>query len=305
MDSPQTLHDFVLNLLNNPDARAAFQLDPQGALHDAGLSDIDAADVRDVIPLVLDYAPTNAVPGLDSTLTQLTSTVSGSGAAGAIQQLQLVTQQLPASPLPTADVTMAAAGTMAGSANGLFSLGTLSGGGLTGSTGLTTGFSQLHDVTHTLDTGALSGATDTATSVTNTVTGTVDGTVGGTLGGTVSGAAGQLPGMPDLSHPLSTVTGIVDSTTHDVTGQLLGGDLLGGLSGGGLTGGASLGSATTNSVGSALHTDSSTHASTSTSTHASTHLDNPLQHGVVGNLLGSVPLVGDSDTHLLDVSHLF
>ena len=93
MDNPQTLHDFVLNLLNNADARAAFQLDPQGALHDAGLSDIDAADVRDVIPLVVDYGP-RTVTGLETTLGQVSGDPAG-GASGAIQQLQLVTQQLP------------------------------------------------------------------------------------------------------------------------------------------------------------------------------------------------------------------
>lgn len=65
MGSPQTLHDFVLNLLTNPDARSAFELDPEGALRDAGLTDITVADVQDVVPLVVDYAP---VQGLGSLL---------------------------------------------------------------------------------------------------------------------------------------------------------------------------------------------------------------------------------------------
>ena len=32
MDSNPTLHDFVLHLITNQDARLAFQLDPQGTL---------------------------------------------------------------------------------------------------------------------------------------------------------------------------------------------------------------------------------------------------------------------------------
>ncbi|WP_424189181.1 IniB N-terminal domain-containing protein [Actinokineospora sp. G85] len=53
----QTLHDFVLNLLSDDAARSAFALDPAAALGGAGLGDITAQDVQDVIPLVIDYAP--------------------------------------------------------------------------------------------------------------------------------------------------------------------------------------------------------------------------------------------------------
>ncbi|WP_156756609.1 IniB N-terminal domain-containing protein [Actinokineospora pegani] len=53
----QTLHDFVLNLLSDDAARSAFAQDPAAALSGAGLGDITAQDVQDVIPLVIDYTP--------------------------------------------------------------------------------------------------------------------------------------------------------------------------------------------------------------------------------------------------------
>jgi hypothetical protein len=57
MDSSPTLQDFVLNLIYDPAARTAFEIDPEKVLADAGLGDVTAADVQEVIPLVVDYAP--------------------------------------------------------------------------------------------------------------------------------------------------------------------------------------------------------------------------------------------------------
>src|SRR3954471_21564706 len=56
MEFSPTLQDFVLNLIYDPGARSAFELDPHGTLEAAGLGDVTAADVQDVLPLVLDYA---------------------------------------------------------------------------------------------------------------------------------------------------------------------------------------------------------------------------------------------------------
>ncbi|MBQ0903595.1 IniB N-terminal domain-containing protein [Micromonospora sp. U21] len=69
------LHDFVLNLFVDVDARAAYDLDPEGALQAAGLTDVTAADVQDVMPLVADYAllgEVTAGTGLDGVSTDLT-----------------------------------------------------------------------------------------------------------------------------------------------------------------------------------------------------------------------------------------
>ncbi|MFC6093020.1 IniB N-terminal domain-containing protein [Saccharothrix lopnurensis] len=69
MDPVQTLHDFTLTLLTDPTTRSAFQSDPQATLQGAGLGDLSPLDVREVLPLVLDYAPSSGLGDLDSTLS--------------------------------------------------------------------------------------------------------------------------------------------------------------------------------------------------------------------------------------------
>src|SRR6185312_16852747 len=102
MDSVQTLHDFALNLLNDPTALAAFGTDPQGVLAAAGLGDVSAADVHEVIPLVLDYVPVDSLPavgGLPAVgdLSQVGLSSVGTdapGIQGAIDQLTALTAGL-------------------------------------------------------------------------------------------------------------------------------------------------------------------------------------------------------------------
>ncbi len=89
----QTLHDFVLNLLGDSQAAAAFEQDPAAVLDHAGLSDISAADVQEVIPLVIDMVPTHA-DALDTVFSRLPMDSLDTGQLGAIQQLQFVTQAL-------------------------------------------------------------------------------------------------------------------------------------------------------------------------------------------------------------------
>lgn len=90
-DGGQNLHDFVYSLLVDVECRSAFDQDPAAALADAGLSDICAADVQDVVPLVADSLPVGAQ---DLNLDGLMDGLVADGPAGAISQLQLVTQQL-------------------------------------------------------------------------------------------------------------------------------------------------------------------------------------------------------------------
>ncbi|QFU92925.1 IniB N-terminal domain-containing protein [Amycolatopsis sp. YIM 10] len=88
----QTLHEFVLNLLTDDAARSAFGTDPAAALSGAGLQDITAQDVQEVVPLVLDYAPGGVSPeSLESGLASLPAGDLG-GADSAIQQLQALAQ---------------------------------------------------------------------------------------------------------------------------------------------------------------------------------------------------------------------
>jgi len=66
MGPVQTLHEFALNLLSDPQALTAFNADPQGVLNAAGLGDVNAADVHEIIPLVMDTAPATVTEGLGS-----------------------------------------------------------------------------------------------------------------------------------------------------------------------------------------------------------------------------------------------
>jgi hypothetical protein len=61
--SIETLHDFVLNILNDEAAKAAYAADPVGALKDAGLADLTPADVQEALPLVADSLPTDLPVG--------------------------------------------------------------------------------------------------------------------------------------------------------------------------------------------------------------------------------------------------
>ncbi|HWS33850.1 MAG TPA: IniB N-terminal domain-containing protein [Actinoplanes sp.] len=92
MTSP-TLQDFVLNLIYDPAARSAFESDPEATLQHAGLGDVTAADVQQVLPLVLDSTPVSGLTGTEG-LDGLTTGVASLDVAGAVAQLQAITSQV-------------------------------------------------------------------------------------------------------------------------------------------------------------------------------------------------------------------
>ena len=107
MDSTPTLQDFVLNLIYDPAARSAFELDPESALQAAGLGDITTADVQQVIPLVVDSAPVTGLHGLAG-VDDLTTGVANLDVAGAVSQLQAITSQVTVIPgQVTGDLSLA------------------------------------------------------------------------------------------------------------------------------------------------------------------------------------------------------
>lgn len=97
MDTFPTLQEFVLNLIYDPSARSAFELDPESALHAAGLGDITAADVQQVIPLVVDSAPVTGLHSLTGP-DDLTTGVANLDVAGAVSHLQAITAQVDLTP---------------------------------------------------------------------------------------------------------------------------------------------------------------------------------------------------------------
>ncbi|MEU8285097.1 IniB N-terminal domain-containing protein [Micromonospora sp. NPDC048905] len=210
MDSHQTLHDFVLDLLTNPDARSAFDLDPEGALRGAGLTDITAADVQDVVPLVVDYAPGAGLAPLASPVGQLGLDPLFTDSTDVVGQLQSVAQQISVTSSPTGvDVKAGVLGAIAvDSSTAAAGVTVLPGIGLgVGPAGLDTDFAGVSDVAYTLDADVVQPVDAIADPVLGDVTGTVgdasgllDGTdpnlIGGDLtGGVLSGAHGQVGGV--------------------------------------------------------------------------------------------------------------
>jgi hypothetical protein len=216
MTLPTTLHDFVLNLLSDPALKTAFANDAQGTLEQAGLADITAVDVQEVIPLVLDLVPAaDGLPTLESLDLNLPADdLLADGPLGAISQLQAVASQLTSSGLTLSDLHTSSAGVLAADADGLNLLvGTNTLGGIT-SAGLGLGgdFSVVGDVTSVLDQTA-SPLTGTVLDVADTATATVDAPLHGVTSSVsgVDGVLGQLSGTTGLA--------------HDALGVLGGGDL--------------------------------------------------------------------------------
>ncbi|MFI5889808.1 IniB N-terminal domain-containing protein [Actinoplanes sp. NPDC051513] len=244
MDSSPTLQDFVLNLIYDPGARSAFELDPHGTLEASGLGDITAADVQDVLPLVLDYAPLGAVPaqaGL-AQVDDVTTGVAHLDVAGAVAHLQSITAQVGGGTYShTADLNVAAATTV--TADQLLSTVDVTGGlglihdpaaGLDATvystvdhTTADVSYSAESVVSHAAVTGTLDATVNTATGVTGSlgvdaggldVSGVHEATssLAGSLAGTISGVDHTVGGLlPD-----GTVDGALHGTVGDATGVI-------------------------------------------------------------------------------------
>jgi hypothetical protein len=209
MDPVQTLHDFALNLLNDAAARSAFGINPEQVLADAGLGDISAADVHEVVPLVLDYAQLDHLPVADTLTSTLTSALPvDAGQAGAIESLKALTHGISVSGAETSLT------------NGFASATALT-------QGITGDFSQLSDLTHNLDAAfggqQLGGLASTVTGplaadhlgadLTNHLGADVTGHLGTDVANTVNTTIGH---GADLT---SGITG-VGSTVGDLTNSL-------------------------------------------------------------------------------------
>ncbi|MFJ6198937.1 IniB N-terminal domain-containing protein [Micromonospora sp. NPDC092111] len=258
----QTLHDFVLNLLTDPDAKSAFDLDPEGALQAAGLTDLTAADVQDVVPLVVDYAPVHGLTPVAPVTGQLGVDPLLADTTGVATQLQAVPQDLSinGSSYSGLDVKAGVLGAIAVDPTGLAAGATvLPGIGLgVGPRGIDTDLTGVHDVAHTLDADVVGGVNTVADPVVGDLTGglghpdtlldgtdagllgTPDGLLGGhgLLGGTLSGTQGQVAGVVDPlgvddalgglglrgvgGVPQVDVPSTVGGVTHQVDGALSG-----------------------------------------------------------------------------------
>ncbi|MFC4070228.1 IniB N-terminal domain-containing protein [Actinoplanes subglobosus] len=253
MTSP-TLQDFVLNLIYDPAARSAFELDPEATLRHAGLDDITATDVQQVLPLVLDSAPVAGLTGPDG-LDDLTTGVASLDVAGAVAQLQAIAAQVTHDPLAEVNATSSVNVTVLGlDADGLAQVSVLPGAldlGI-GSSVTVGGLSADHDPEFVVDHQAVTTSSTFVTEHDSSLTGDLGGVldtvsnvpalpepVGSGLLDVpgVDGATSSIGSLiqPDLSGVTSidavdglgdTVTGTVagvGSTVHGLTGGLLGG----------------------------------------------------------------------------------
>ena len=87
-----SLLDFVMSLVRDPDAAAAYAADPGQAIADANLTDVTSVDVSNLIPVVSESL-SMAVPstGADTVIDDHASNVWASGAATAASTPRNVT----------------------------------------------------------------------------------------------------------------------------------------------------------------------------------------------------------------------
>lgn len=79
-----SLLDFVMSLVRDPDAASRYAADPAQALADADLMDVTSADVQNLIPVVAEsLSIASPSPGLDALGVDGASNVWASGAATA------------------------------------------------------------------------------------------------------------------------------------------------------------------------------------------------------------------------------
>jgi hypothetical protein len=239
MDSSRTLQDFVLNLIYDPAARSAFELDPEACLQHNGLGDITAIDVQQVIPLVIDSVPVSGLTGLVDT-DDLTTGVANLDVAGAVAQLQTITAQVTAPVHGIGDLSTTVTA-VSSTVVGVTGDNLLSGSVLSGSALGLNGLSDI-PVVGGVDLGWLSGASDPGLSVDSGVVASVDGAVtdvvpdaGHLLPATNVGAVGtldigvntvtSLPSSIDLPHSSGLDVAGVHEATSSIVGSVIRPDL--------------------------------------------------------------------------------
>jgi hypothetical protein len=209
MDTSPTLQDFVLNLIYDPAARSAFELDPESALHAAGLGDITAADVQQVIPLVVDSAPVTGLQGLAG-VDDLTTGVANLDVAGAVSQLQSITSQVAVTPAGIVGEVNYTLGSVNAAVVSVAGGDVVNGSVLSGNT---LGVAGLGGLTSSIPVGlgGVSAGNDPALHLDNSVVPTVDHSVTDTVGNVVPGLDHVAPGVD------GNVTGLLDGTLDTVT----------------------------------------------------------------------------------------
>jgi hypothetical protein len=230
MESVSTLHDFVLNLLQDPTSLTAFAEDPQALLAQAGLGDITAGDVSNVLPLVIDYAPSHLVPTLEAAQSALPVDLTDSPAGAVAQLTQLASTVNDTSSFLHIDANGGVPTITGGIANpdlGIGSSGVLTGDPQNGLHGALSVLSPEGHLNWQGDTSGLAGGL-TDLGAYNGLTGGLDGDVinkvtGGALdGNALSGATAFATNLvADPTDALSHPTDITNALTGTIGGAAL------------------------------------------------------------------------------------
>ncbi|WP_329103039.1 IniB N-terminal domain-containing protein [Micromonospora sp. NBC_01699] len=283
MDSTQNLHDFVLNLLTDVDARSAFELDPEATLADAGLGDLTPADVQDVIPFVVDTVPLQGITALAPVGDLGGLAGLDGGALGVVGQLNAVADQITSAGFGNSvDVNAGMLGAITVDPTGLGAAAAVIPGigAAVSPAGLATDLSGVNDVANTLDLGVVgtsgvTGVVDTTQSVVNDPTGAVlDGTATDGLLGTADFAVNTVTGLTHITGLTDSLDvggltgGLTDGLTDGLNGVPVVGDVVdthGVLGGVTSTVGGTLGSTGLTGdlgLGADAHATADTHAAT-------------------------------------------
>lgn len=223
----QNLQDFVLNLLNDPTAQAAYAADPAGALSDAGLGDLTPQDVQEVIPLVTDALPSEAPVG--DLAVDVTGVMDGTDSLGGSLGVANGLGELGAWGVQTDD---GAAAVWGGTATDL--LGRLAGGvavdgnGLAAASTTPLGYADIdtsgdYNIVPADPTDVVNNLGNTGDSVAGTVTNMVNSGAE-TLAGSVDTGGdtleGLLSGTPaaGAAHGVESVTDMVSEDVQDTAG---------------------------------------------------------------------------------------
>ncbi|WNV85502.1 IniB N-terminal domain-containing protein [Umezawaea sp. Da 62-37] len=191
----ETLQDFASHLLNDSQALSAFQTDPEGVLQTAGLGDVSALDVQEILPLVLDHSPVQGLGDLSTVLGSL-STDNALGVLGGLG-------------FQDTGVTGALSGVTATAQQ------------------LTGQFSAVTDLGQGLDADVLGDSLDSVHGL--TAQGGITDVVGDiTAQGQVTDIVGDLTSGTDVLDTTQVTGAVQDITTGLGTGDVLGGDVLGG-----------------------------------------------------------------------------
>lgn len=218
MTSP-TLQDFVLNLIYDPAARSAFELDPEATLRHAGLDDITATDVQQVLPLVLDSAPVAGLTGPDG-LDDLSTGVASLDVAGAVAQLQAIAAHVTHDTLAevNASNSVNASSSVNASVLGLDALDVNVGAGTSLTVG---GLGADHDPELVVDSAVHSVVGTSPTFLAEPVpyAGDLGGDLGGDLTGDLGGVLDTVTQVPAVTEPATS--GLLDVTgVHEATSSI-------------------------------------------------------------------------------------